>query len=185
MFILINMLESTHKEIIVNNVDGVGHGIAPVGDVFTSVRLRRSNSAFQPIRLISRKDTGSNVVDGIYPFAHRYSSVARVYDMKHPVYKLGSYIYKNIETEDRSTEPKMKPGGKATFWTKAQEVLSTAPKSLATKGGGFGPAPGELLRGAQYPTRTVISNNPAPYKYNRDGVYPGYTTKQGSWSFPE
>jgi hypothetical protein len=167
MFILINMLESTHKEIIVNNVDGVGHGVAPVGDVFTSVRLRRSNSAFQPIRLVSRRNAGSNVVDGLYPFAHRYSSVARVYKINQPVYKMGSYIYKNVENEDRNTEPKMKPGGKATFWTKAQEVLSTAPKSLATLGGGFGPAPGELLRGAQYPNRTVIQNNAQTYVRDR------------------
>lgn len=160
------MLETNHKEILVNNVDGVGHGVAPVGDVFTSVRLRRSNSAFQPMRTVTRRNTGSNVVDGLYPFAHRYSSVARVYDMYHPVMKVGSYIYKNIENEDRVTEPKMKPGGRATFWTKAQEVLSTAPKSLATKGG-FGPAPGAILRGAQYPNRTVITNNAQENYMNR------------------
>lgn len=147
--------------------------VGSVGDVLTSVRIKQSmpdmpfayDKKFGPSTDILR---GSNVQDGQwFSFSdHGYNAQVK----KRKLNKAGSFkadvgwMHQDIVPVDRRTEPMLLDQPAQGFKTQVASILARQGDMFQTLPGGYGPQPGAILRGNQYPVNQsgISSTEPVP-----------------------
>lgn len=134
-------------------------GVGSVGDVKTSVRLRRSCSDMPPV-FEKRKSRGSNITDGNFQGMFRVSGPARVFDdamYPHKRKIAHGFRWHDIRPTDRLVVPKF--GGNPDYACRSKNVFKETDKGFSRMPGGFNPAPNTVSRGANMPRRYVIQGD--------------------------
>lgn len=144
--------------------------VGSVGDVLTSVRIKQSmpdmpfayDKKFGPSTDILR---GSNVQDGQwFSFSdHGYNAqVKRRKLNKASSFKVDvGWIHQDIVPVERNTEPMLLDQPQQGFKTQVASILQKQGEMFKSLPGGYGPRPGDILRGNQYPvTQSGYTSQP-------------------------
>jgi hypothetical protein len=160
--------------------------VGSVGDALTAVRIKQSDpdlpwkfsKAFSGTNAPNR---GSNVQDGSYASYSDGGYGAEVEKRKRQKKTHVGTFMQQMSGNDRTFQSIMAPQPQVGFQTQAQAILHRQGDKFQSLPGGYGPNPGQLLRGGQVP-RVVFNegNDPSLRGVNGGGqnsvVLPVYPT---------
>lgn len=149
--------------------------VGSIGDALTSVRIKQSTPDM-PIaydKLFSAKNDsnrGSNVQDGSWASFADGGYGAEVYARKRQKKTNVGTFMQQMSSNDRSFESIVVPQPQVGTRTQAETILLRQGDKFQITPGGYGPEPGQLLRGGQVP-RVVYTQGTLKQTMNPDGSY--------------
>ena len=149
--------------------------VGSIGDALTSVRIKQSTPDM-PIaydKLFSAKNDsnrGSNVQDGSWASFADGGYGAEVYARKRQKKTNVGTFMQQMSSNDRSFESIVVPQPQVGTRTQAEAILLRQGDKFQIAPGGYGPEPGQLLRGGQVP-RVVYTEGTLKQTMNPDGTY--------------
>lgn len=130
--------------------------VGSVGDALTAVRLQQSAPSLpikysQTFSATNSKKRGSNVQDGNYAsYCDGGYNATVVKEHRKKKQRIG-YIIQNISGNDRAFDSVVAPQPRVGTITQAEAILHRQGDAFQVLPGGYGPEPGQLLRGGQVP----------------------------------
>ena len=149
--------------------------VGSIGDALTSVRIKQSTPDM-PIaydKLFSAKNDsnrGSNVQDGSWASFADGGYGAEVYARKRQKKTNVGTFMQQMSGNDRSFDAVVAPQPQVGTRTQAETILFRQGDKFQIAPGGYGPEPGQLLRGGQVP-RVVYTQGTLKQTMNPDGTY--------------
>lgn len=149
--------------------------VGSIGDALTSVRIKQSTPDM-PIaydKFFSAKNDsnrGSNVQDGSWASFADGGYGAEVYARKRQKKTNVGTFMQQMSSNDRSFESIVVPQPQVGTRTQAETILLRQGDKFQITPGGYGPEPGQLLRGGQVP-RVVYTEGTLKQTMNPDGTY--------------
>ena len=149
--------------------------VGSIGDALTSVRIKQSTPDM-PIaydKLFSAKNDsnrGSNVQDGSWASFADGGYGAEVYARKRQKKTNVGTFMQQMSGNDRSFDAVVAPQPQVGTRTQAETILFRQGDKFQIAPGGYGPEPGQLLRGGQVP-RVVYTVGTLKQTMNPDGSY--------------
>ena len=149
--------------------------VGSIGDALTSVRIKQSTPDM-PIaydKFFSAKNDsnrGSNVQDGSWASFADGGYGAEVYARKRQKKTNVGTFMQQMSSNDRSFESIVAPQPQVGTRTQAEAILLRQGDKFQITPGGYGPEPGQLLRGSQVP-RVVYTEGTLKQTMNPDGTY--------------
>ena len=149
--------------------------VGSIGDALTSVRIKQSTPDM-PIaydKLFSAKNDsnrGSNVQDGSWASFADGGYGAEVYARKRQKKTNVGTFMQQMSGNDRSFDAVVAPQPQVGTRTQAEAILFRQGDKFQIAPGGYGPEPGQLLRGGQVP-RVVYTQGTLKQTMNPDGTY--------------
>lgn len=146
-----------------------------VGDVLTQVRIQQSTPDL-PVKFnrtfsgANSSQRGSNVQDGTKRSFFDGGLGAQVITRKRQKYTNVGWVQQDLTGNDRSFQSVMAPQPRAVWVTQVDSILHRQGDAFQILPGGYGPEPGQLLRGGQVPRAVFRTPFDGPLT-NEDGTY--------------